>query len=255
MTRPEHDDLIQREVDGVNSAADSARLRLLLSAHPDLEDRLGALRRVSETLGQAERFDPPSGFADRVMAAVRRRKTEKKPRAGWLEVLRSLFTPAPLTACACTLILGVFLGGFLPSEFVFSRSERAALSGTALSQGRLAARNIAQRSFTREGVTGEAFARIEEGLLILDLELEATRPVDVNLDLDGSGLSPRSFSQDGPPSGDVVMASGQVRFSHPVGQRRYNLSFGIRDPGGHSLRLRLGEGEAVELSVGRERRR
>lgn len=256
MSRPEHDDLIQGEIDGVNSAADSARLRVLLASRPDLDDRLGSLRRVSETLGQAERLDPPPGFVDGVMSAVRRRKPEKEPRVGWLEVLRSLLTPAPLAACACTLILGVFLGGFLPRESVLSRSERAALSGTALSHGRLAATgSLDRRSFTREGFTGEAVTRIEEGLLVLDLELEATRTFDVNLDLDGSGLSPRSFSQDGPSRGDVVMASGQVRFSHPVGRRRYSVSFGIGDPGGRTLRLRLGDGEAWDLSIGRERPR
>jgi hypothetical protein len=256
MIRPEHDDLIQAEIDGVNSTADSAHLKDLLALRPDLDARLGSLRRVSETLGQAERLDPPPGFVDGVMSAVRPRKPEKEPRARWLEVLRSLLTPAPLAACACTLILGVVLGGFLPSESIFSRSERAALSGTALSHGRLTATGtLDRRAFTRKGVTGEAVTRIEQGLLVLDLELEATRPLDVNLDLDGSGLFPRSFSQDGPPSGDVVMASGQVRFSQPVGRRRYSVSFGIGDPGGRTLRLRLGDGEAWDLSIGREQPR
>ena len=116
MSRPEHDDLIQGEIDGVNSAAESARLKDLLASRPDLDARLGSLRRVSETLGQAERLDPPPGFVDGVMSAVRRRKPEKEARTGWLEVLRSLLTPAPLAACACTLLLGVVLGGLLPSE-------------------------------------------------------------------------------------------------------------------------------------------
>lgn len=253
MIRPEHDDLIQAEIDGVNSTADSARLKDLLALRPDLDDRLGSLWHVSETLGQAERLDPPPGFVDGVMSAVRRRKPEKEPRARWLEVLRSLLTPAPLAACACTLILGVVLGGFLPSESVLSRSERAALSGTALSHGRLTAPGtLDRRSLAREGFKGEAITRIEEGLLVLDLELDATRPFDVNLDLDGTGLSPRSFSQDGPPSGDVVMAAGQVRFSHPAGRRRYNVSFGFGDPGGRTLRLRLGDGEGWDLALGPE---
>ena len=254
MSRPEHDDLIQGEIDGVNPAAESARLKDLLASRPDLDARFGSLRRVSETLGQAERLDPPPGFVDGVMSAVRRRKPEKEARPGWLEVLRSLLTPAPLAACACTLLVGVVLGGLLPPDAgLFSRSERAALSGTALAHGRLGAPgSLDRRSIAREGVTGEAVTRIEEGLLVLDLELDATRPFDVNLDLDGTGLSPRSFSQDGPPSGDVVMAAGQVRFSHPAGRRRYNVSFGIGDPGGRPLRLRLGDGEGWDLSLGRE---
>ena len=253
MSRPEHDDLIQGEIDGVNLGSESARLKDLLASRPDLDARLGSLRRVSETLGQAERLDPPPGFVDGVMSAVRRRKPEKEARGAWLEVLRSLLAPAPLTACACTLILGVVLGGLLPPDTALSsRSERAALSGTALAHGRLGAPGtLDRRSFAREGVTGEVVTRIDQGLLVLDLELDATRSFDVKLDLDGTGLSPRSFTQDGPPSGDVVMAVDQVRFSQPAGRRRYNVSFGIGEPGGRSLRLRLGDGEGWDLSPGR----
>ena len=256
MSRPEHDDLIQGEIDGVNSGAESARLRALLASRPDLARRLGSLRRVSETLRRAERFDPPPAFSDGVMSAVRRRMAETEPRGGWLEGLRSLLAPAPLAACACVLLIGVVLGRFLPSESVLSRSERAALSGTALSHGRMPVAGILdRRSLAREGVTAEAVTRVEEGLLVLDLELGSTHPFDVSLDLDGSGLVPLSFSQDGPSSGDVVLSSSQVRFPHPVGRRRYRVSFGIGDPGGRSLRLRLGDGEAWDLSIGRERPR
>lgn len=253
MSRAENDDLIQAEIDGANSVSESARLKELLASHPDLDARLGSLRRVSETLGQAERLDPPPGFVDGVMSAVRRRKPEKEARNGWLEVLRSLLSPAPLAACACTLILGVVLGGLLPPDAgLFSRSERAALSGTALAQGRLGTPgSLDRRSFARDGITGESVTRIKEGLLVLDLELDATRAFDVNLDLDGTGLSPRSFSQNGPSSGDVVMAAGRVRFSHPAGRCRYSLSFGIGDSGGRALRLRLGDTEGWDLALGR----
>lgn len=253
MSRPEHDDLIQGEIDGVNPAGESARLKDLLASRPDLDARFGSLRRVSETLGSAEQLDPPPGFVDKVMSAVRRQRPEREARPGWLQALRSLFAPAPLAACACTLLVGVVLGGLLPPDTgLFSRSEREALSGTALAHGRLGAPgSFDRRSFASEGITAEAVTRIGEGLLVVDLELDAARPFDVNLDLDGTGLTPRSFSQDGPPSGDVVMAQGQVRFSHPAGRRRYILSFGIGDPGGRSLRLRLGDGEGWDIPLGR----
>jgi|GEM_PF-7019895 len=257
MSRPGHDELIQGEIDGVNAASDSARLRVLLASRPDLDGRFRSLARVSETLGGAERLEPPPELLDGVMWAVRGCRPKAQARPGWQEALRALLTPAPLAACACTLLIGVVLGGLLPSDTgLFSRKERAALSGTALSPGRLdAASTLDRRSIALEGITGEAVTRIEGGLLVLDLELEATRRVDVNLDLDGTGLSPRSFSQDGPPGGDVVMAVGQVRFSHLAGRRRYNVSFSLGDPAGRALRLRLGVGEALDLSIGRERPR
>ena len=259
MSRPEHDDLIQGEIDGVNSAAESARLRDLLASRPDLDARLGSLGAVSETLGQAERLDPPPGFVDGVMSAVRRRKPEhRSARDGWLEVLRSLLTPAPLAACACTLICSAsFLGGLLPSGV---RALLAVGAGGPFGHGALprpagCPGTLDRRSFAREGVTGEAVTRIEEGLLVLDLELDATRPFDVNLDLDGTGLSPRSFSQDGPSErrrGDGIGPGALFPPGRPAPVQRLVRH---RRSGGRTLRLRLGDGEAWDLSIGRERPR
>lgn len=257
MSGTEHDEMVQGEIDGVNSAAASARLRVLLASRPDLDDLFQSLSRVSETLGGAERLEPPPELLDGVMRAVRGCRPKAPARPRWQEALRALTGPVPFAACACTLLIGVVLGRLLPSDTgLFSGRERAALSGTALFPGHVdGAGTLGRRSIALEGVRGEAVTRIEGGLLVFDLELDATRRVDVSLDLDGTGLSPRSFSQDGPPGGDVLMAAGHVRFLHPAGRRRYNVSFGVSDPGRHTLRLRLGDGEAWDLPIGRERPR
>ena len=255
MSQNEHDDLIQGEIDGVNPAPESARLKELIAGDPALGARFGSLGRVAESLARAERLDPPAGFADDVMFAVRRRKPEREAPAGWLELVRSLFSPAPLVACACTLAIGVVLGALLPSDAgLFSYSERAALSGTALSHGRLAAAGALDRkTISLEGIAGEVVTRLVEGSLVVDLQLDSTLPAEVSLDLARTGLVPRSFSQDGPAGGDVLIGADQVRFTHPAGRRRYSVSFAVSEPAGRTLRLRIGEGEGWDLALGRER--
>lgn len=257
MSGPGHDDLMQGEIDGVNSAADSSRLRELLSASPDLEARYVALRNVSDLLGRAERLEPPAGFADGVMSAVRRPAPTRPARPGWRDLLRSVLSPAPLAACACTLLLGVVVGGLLPPDSrLFSGSERAALSGTAVSSGRLAgAGTLDRKVLALNGVRGEAVIRNDAGLLVVDLDLDTTRPVDVSLELATTGLSLRSFTRDGLSGGDVVLAEGQLRFSHPAGKVRYGLSFSRGGPAGRTLRLRVGDGEGWNLSLDRGRPR
>lgn len=254
MSGPEHDDLIQGEIDGVNSTADSARLGGLLASCPDLDIRFRSLARVTETLGGAERLEPPPELLDGVMTAVRRRKSKSPARPGWREAFRALFTPAPLAACACTLLIGVVLGGLLPSDSgLFSRKDRAALSGTALPHGRLDASGILdRRPVALEGVTGEAVTRIEGELLVVDLRIAATLPVEISLDLELTGLSPRAFSRDCSTVGNVEMGSRQVRFSHPAGECRYSLSFASDPSRAEVLRLRIGEGEGWDLSLRRQ---
>lgn len=251
MSRHDHEELVQGEIDGVNSAAESTLLEVLLAADPGVRARYESLLRVSATLDQAERLDPPAAFADDVMSVVRRRVPREAAQPGWREVLRALFAPAPLAACACTLVLGLVLGALLPSDpGLLSRAERDALTGTALPGGRLVPPGtLGQRSFSSQGVRGEAVARLEGGLLVVALELDATDPVEVRLELDGGGASPRSFSRDVPTGGDVVMGAGRLRFLHPAGRNVYSASFDLGEAPPRTLRLAVGERESWELPV------
>lgn len=249
MSRPDLDDLLQGELDGVNSPAESARLREQIASDPDLASRFTSLRAAAETLAGAERLAPPAGFADDVMRSVRNREASRTSRPGWRELLRTLLAPAPLAACAATLVVGVVLGGLLPSDSVFSRSERAALSGTSLTQARLGAPASPERlAFDRDGLRGEAVTRLDEGLVVLELRLDAARPVDVRLDLGGSGLAPRSFAEDGPSGGEVVVSGDAVRFTHPAGRNRYVVGFAPGGSPGSLPRLRVGDGGGLALS-------
>ncbi|HKC23555.1 MAG TPA: hypothetical protein VKF32_02380 [Thermoanaerobaculia bacterium] len=247
MSEPAHEDLIQREIDGANSPSESARLKELLERDPEAKARFEALRRVSAALERAERLEPPAVLARDVMAAVRRGAGTATPRVrfGGLAAIKS-FTPRHILAFAATFVLGVGLGALLlKAPALSSRADRAALSGTALSRNRVAASKGGIQIFSEGGVHGEATTRVDGDLLKVELELDSTRPVDVTLE--GDGLSPRGFSQDGPAGGDVVLGAGRVRFPHPAGRRRYSLSFGIGEPKGGELRLGLGNGSVVRI--------
>jgi hypothetical protein len=252
MSRIDFDDLVQGAIDGVLADSEAARLREIEASSPELAARAASLRRAAAALDGAERLDPPPFFADDVMRAVRRRAEE--PRKGFREALRALFAPVPLAACAATLVLGVVLGGLLPDESVLSAGDRSALTGTALPREKVASPATLDREvFARDGVRGEAVVRAKKGLVDLDVDLDAERAVEVRLDLGGTGLTPRSFSQDGTSAGEVAMSADEVRFSHPAGKGRYHLSFAPGEPAGRSLRLRVGEGEPLELALARER--
>jgi hypothetical protein len=142
----------------------------------------------------------------------------------------------------------------LPDESgLLSHGDRAALSGTALPRERVAAAaNLDREVIAREGLRGEAVTRMEKGSLVLDVELDASCPVEVTVDLDGTGLAARAVSQDGPPGAVVTMEGRTVRIAHPAGRGRYGVSFAPGEPSGRTLKLRVGGGEALELALGRE---
>jgi anti-sigma factor RsiW len=240
-----HDELIQREIDGTNAPSESARLKALLQSDPEAKARFDALRRVSLALEGAERLEPPAELARGVMSAVRRGKAAPRPRFGGFPAVKS-FTSRHMLAFAATFVLGLGMGVLLlQGSALSSRADRAALSGTALSKSRVAASKGGIQIFSEGGVHGEATTRVEGGLLQVELEIDSPRQIDVTLE--GDGLSPRGFSQDGPAAGDVVLGAGRVRFPHAAGRRRYSLSFEIGEPKGGELRLGLGNGSVVRI--------
>lgn len=251
MSRNDFEELVQREIDGVLAAGDAARLREIEASSPELASRAASLRRAAQALDGAERLDPPPFFADDVMRAVLTRGRE--PRPGWREALRALLAPVPLAACAATLVLGVVLGGLLPDESALTGVDRSAFGGTALPREKVASPATLDRGvIDRDGVQGEAVVRAEKGLVVVDVDLDAERAVDVRLDLAGTGLAPRSVSQEGVPAGEVAMSPAGVRISHPSGKGRYRLSFAPGETAARSLKLRVGDGEPLELALARE---
>lgn len=250
MNRAEYEGLVQGEIDDVLSAEDAARLREAEAASPDLAKRGASLRRAAAALDGAERLAPPPSFADDVMRAVRQRAP--KPRRGLREAFRALFAPVPLAACAASLVLGAVLGGLLSGEAGLTGEDHSALTGTALPREKVGAAVTLDREVTaRDGVRCEAVVREQKGLVLLDVDLDAERAVVVRLELGGTGLSPRAFSQDGAQAGDMAMTASEVRFSHPAGKGRYHLSFAPGGGAGRGLRLRVGEADPVELALER----
>lgn len=251
MSRNDFEELVQREIDGVLPAGDADRLREIEASSPELASRAASLRRAAQALDGAERLDPPPFFADDVMRAVRTRARE--PRPGWREALRALLAPVPLAACAATLVLGVVLGGLLPDESALTGVDRSALGGTALPREKVASSATVDRGvIARDGVRGEAVVRADKGLVVVDVDLDAERAVEVRLDLAGTGLAPRSASQEGVSAGEVAMSPAGVRISHPAGKGRYRLSFAPEETALRSLKLRVGDGEPLELALVRE---
>lgn len=251
MSEPGREELLHAELDGTASAADSARLRALLEEEPETAARFEALRRASGELSRAERLEPPPDLLEDVMAAVRERPHAVAARPAWVEALRGLLAPVPLAACAAALVVGVVLGALLPDGFGASPAVRESLSGTALPHGRLGGPADAPPLPIRaEGVTGEATARLEGELLVVEVRLDARQPVEMRLTLDGAEARPRAFETIRPGGADVAMGSREVRFSHRDGEGRYRIALEVGPRSEGTLRLFLGDRECGALPFG-----
>lgn len=253
------EELIQREIDGAATPADTARLHALAATRADVKARLEGQRRAAEALRRAERLDPPARMAADVMAAVRKTRLPAAPmrapggKPSWFRMAGPSAAPRLAVAMAFTFVVGVGLGIVAVRQPAFSRSDTDALSGTSLSGDRIKEKRAAaahagwNRSFTRGGVRADVETRTAAGVLVVEIRFESTDAVDIVLE----GTGARAFSVDGAPGGDVVLGARQVRFTHPAGRRRYTLTFDAKDSP-PALKLRLGEGEGSVFALGPE---
>lgn len=88
-------ELLNRELDGALTEAESAALRAHLDACPDCRETWRQLHELDALLQESE-LEPPAALHDGVMRAIRQEQ-KRKPRRAWL--------PAAAIAAAAVLVL------------------------------------------------------------------------------------------------------------------------------------------------------
>jgi len=243
MTDSTHEELLHREIDGENAPEESAGLRRLTAARPDLRESYEALRRLVTDLGSLGEVEPPPGLALDVMQAIRNKATAPRPSVGWLRVLSTAFAWRPTLGHAFSLAAGLLVGalavGLAGPSRLSSRLDGPSAAGTILPSGRLTSlRAIDRQEISEGGVRGEAVTRLAEGRLLAEVRIESGGPVDVTLEFDPAAFWPVGFEQDGTSLGEAVLGPGRLRLSQ-IGAGRCLLILGSSGSARPKVRLTL----------------
>ncbi len=253
MIDPTLEELLQREIDRENGPGDSAWLRQVMASRPDLQARHEAMQGVVRTLQEVEEVEPPPGMTDDILRLINQKRRSVPSRAGWLATLRSAFGRQPSLRYAFTFASGLALGALAAAvvdQSPFSRLDRPYFSGTILPDSRLGRLETVDRQrFTVEGVKGEATTKLGQDLVLVEIQIDASRPIDVSVEFDGNVFSPLGFERSEPSGTDVVLGGDRVRLRH-AGEGRYRLALGVSQRVPTPLRLRLsGDGLAFERTL------
>ncbi len=111
---PRLDELIQREIDGVNSAAESEALMKLIENSPDARARFSEMVGLAESIREIDSVDPPAELKESIMAAIARRAlpATKKSEGLWSRIASAVsrsFTTRPSYAFAAGVSLAALL--------------------------------------------------------------------------------------------------------------------------------------------------
>lgn len=218
-------ELMQREIDGVNSNRQSVKLAAYLEQHPQARAFFNELAATANTLQRLERVEPPPQLRQQIVDALPKQRYPRR-RKSWLGLLAALpipdFTRKPGLAFAGGLGLGL----------------AAMLLLTVLLQPALVVdeRNAAGSLLSQEQAGYTTLFPIDAGDLrgelrwqpagVVELVLATATPVEVVIEFEAAGIA-------GVAARDGVLPEARIS----------GRAFRVRHQGSRSYRLVLAPGD------------
>jgi hypothetical protein len=223
MTDERTFELVSAAADGELNDVEQAELDRLLEQSPEVRRFHADLGRVNSIMRKVPELTPPETLHDRIMTATSlpAARTHKAApgtrfgRPGW---------PAPSAvlryglATAAGLVLAV---GFYESQSEFNdRGDIMELVGTmAPNHDRTAAGILDSYSFRTGGLESQIFLERRNGALLLDIQVDADKPIDISVDLAAAGARLDALAQTG-SSFESIEISGQTLRVRALGRRQ-----------------------------------
>ncbi|HOB54454.1 MAG TPA: hypothetical protein PK176_16545 [Acidobacteriota bacterium] len=174
------DDLMQREIDGANSAADTARLQEILSRDEAARARYEELAALAAALARVAPVPPPPGLKEDILAALPAGRYPTAAR-GWLWTAVPL---RPAVQLGLALALGLALG-FVASLLVTGGPSAEVgldtVAGTLIEPSARGFRPVIEAEVALPALGGRARLSRSPTYLAVGLELAADAPATVRL--------------------------------------------------------------------------
>lgn len=239
------DERFHREIDGLLSPAESARLHEELRADPEAKVRYDDLRRLQSALASMPPAEPPPGLVQDVMRAVRARARALAPRPGIGHALRAAFTRRPALGLGLSFATGLLVAAgsiALLSPGSWRPVREADSVGTAMPPERL--REIDRAPLRGPGLEGEAISLEADGQVVVRVRVLSASPLELSINWPGGGAEPLGFDRRGPAASVVLGREALLVLGGGVGTYEVRWDKGAL-LGAVRIRLRRGDDEAV----------
>lgn len=180
-------ELISAAADGKLSDADREELGRLLEESPEARRLHSDLERLDSFLRKVPELTPPGSLHDRIMASTSLPRAKKQrgavPRFGSL-------APSGLLRYGMATAAGVLLavGLYESQPRIAGTPDFTDLVGTmSPSRHRAAAEIVDSYSIHEAGLEGQVSLERRDGLLLLEIAIDADTPVDISVDFASAG--------------------------------------------------------------------
>ena len=232
MTEEKFIELVNKEIDGLNSPRESEELKVYLQSNAEARELSQDLLKLSTVLSRVEEVDPPHSLTSDILRAVRtsgKRSSSEPTFVRWIkELVESRTTFQYAYVFSAGLILGIALYslvGVHPSTS--GVADPSSLSGSIII-------NSAAYPFTEgpgyqftveaESVSGSIVTKRSENLAVIELDIQSAGQVEVAIQFRPETLRFKGFSQSQPATGSRSVEESSFRLT-TQGNNRYILAF------------------------------
>lgn len=236
-------ELIHAGLDGELEEAGEAELRKVLEESEEARHYHSELRRLSVFLDKVPDQDMPEGLHARITADI-----SLPARTPINSVLTFGQLPAFLRygfAAAAGLVLAVAI--YEQREELRVPADYSGMVGTMTSSGPEGVRKeLDTLSFDVDGASGDVSLERRNGSLVLQVELDAVKPLDFTFDFSDDGLEFEAFAQVASRLESVQYADGVLRGRANGRQQRFAV---LLHPAGAEA---AGSGSRIDLEFSRQ---
>jgi anti-sigma factor RsiW len=216
-------DLVSAATDGELSSDERAEFDRLIEQSPEARRLCDEINRIDSVLRKIPELTPPEMLHGRIMADISlpstgtwQRMTASK--AGWLSSLEPFTVLRYGVATAAGIVLAM---AFYESHPGLSQpADISELVGTmAANRDRREANIVDTFAFHAERVDGRVSLERRNGMLLLDIRVDAEEPVDISVDLAAAGVRLNALAQTG-SSLEFIEITGRVLHVRARGRRQ-----------------------------------
>jgi hypothetical protein len=223
-------ELINREVDGLNSPKESEELRGYLAHDHEATLLYEDLKRVSAILGGAEPVEPPRNLRANILNSIDPKRYAEKPRLNPLTTLVNFLPQRGSLRYALVFTFGIVLGvviyGLLSDLGKQGAVENTTLYGTMrLDRAAEAFEPADNAEISLQSVQGSVSTKHGKGLVSVELALQSQQEVETVLQFDPHSLSFVGLQQLD-YTGNPIDIGGNAVHLRNIGDNKYVLFFG-----------------------------
>jgi hypothetical protein len=236
-------ELINREIDGLNSPGESEELRGYLAHDHDATLLYEDLKRVSAILAGAEPIEPPRNLRANILNSIDPKRYAEKRRLNPLAILLNYLPQRSSLRYALVFTFGIVLGvviyGLLSDLGKQGSVESTSLFGTMrLERASEALEPADNAEINLQNVQGSVSTKHGKGLVSIELALHSQQEVETVLQFDPQSLGFVGFQQLD-YTGNPIDIGGNAVHVRNTGNNKYLLFFNekAQSPGSMDLKI------------------